>query len=147
MVGKALDVHTDRAAVGKILGLLLDNALKFSPEGSPITVRVRADAEEVRISVEDEGPGIPPGEEQRIFEPFYQVDHGPSRAAGGVGLGLHLANKLAAMVGGSLTVGTGSRRGASFVLSLPLPAIRDDGPPQGRTPSSSSESRSSAGSR
>jgi signal transduction histidine kinase len=141
------DVHTDRAAVGKILGLLLDNAAKFSPEGSPITVRVAAGAQELRISVEDEGPGIPPGEERRIFEPFYQVDRGSSRAAGGIGLGLHLANKLAAMVGGTLTVATGRERGASFELSLPLPAMLVDGALQGRMPSSSSESRSSAGSR
>jgi signal transduction histidine kinase len=119
------EVHTDRAAVGKILGLLLDNALKFSPEGTAVTVRVALDPQELHIAVEDRGPGIPEGEEERIFEPFYQVDHGSSRAAGGLGLGLHLAHKLAGIVGGKLTVGPGRRGGASFVLSLPLPAMQE----------------------
>jgi signal transduction histidine kinase len=114
-------VHTDRGAVGRILALLVDNALKFSPDGSPVTVKVSPGLDAVRISVQDQGPGIPSGQEERIFEPFYQVDHGTTRRVGGVGLGLHLARKLAAAVDGQLTVGNGRSGGATFVLSLPVP--------------------------
>jgi signal transduction histidine kinase len=113
------EVSTDRAALRQILALLLDNALKFSPPSSPIAVRTTAEDGEVRIAVEDEGPGVPPGEEERIFEPFYQVERAQTRTKGGVGLGLHLASKMAVMVGGRLVLDRSREKGAAFVLSLP----------------------------
>jgi signal transduction histidine kinase len=118
----AAEVSTDRAALRQILALLIDNALKFSPPGSPVTIRGTAEGDEVHISVEDEGPGVPLGEEERIFEPFYQADQSSTRKKGGVGLGLHLASKMATMVGGRLTLDRDREIGAAFVLSLPPPA-------------------------
>jgi signal transduction histidine kinase len=112
-------VNTDRGALRQIVALLLDNALKFSPPDAPVTVRVAEEAEQIRISVEDEGPGVPPGEEERIFEPFYQAERGPTRTKAGVGLGLHLASKMATLVGGRLTLDRDREKGAAFVLSLP----------------------------
>jgi two-component system OmpR family sensor kinase len=113
------EVRTDRAALRQIVALLIDNALKFSPPDAPVTVRVTDEEEQIRVSVEDEGPGVPPGEEERIFEPFYQAEHGPTRTKAGVGLGLHLASKMATLVGGRLTLDRGREKGAAFVLSLP----------------------------
>lgn len=113
------DVSTDRAALRQIVALLLDNAVKFSPPDSPVTVRVSDHDGEIRISVEDEGPGVPPGDEERIFEPFYQVERAHTRTKGGVGLGLHLASKMATLVGGRLTLDRDRPKGAAFVLSLP----------------------------
>jgi signal transduction histidine kinase len=113
------EVSTDRAAVRQILALLIDNALKFSPPTSPITVRTTAAGDEIHIAVEDQGPGVPAGEEERIFEPFYQADQSSTRQKGGVGLGLHLASKMAAMVGGRLALDRTREKGAAFVLSLP----------------------------
>jgi signal transduction histidine kinase len=113
------EVSTDRAALRQILALLIDNALKFSPPDSPVTVRVTEAEDGVDISVEDQGPGVPLGEEERIFEPFYQADRSSTRKKGGVGLGLHLASKMAAMVGGRLALDRDRENGAAFVLSLP----------------------------
>jgi signal transduction histidine kinase len=116
------EVSTDRAALRQILALLIDNAVKFSPPDSPITVRVTEAEDAVHISIEDQGPGVPPGEEERIFEPFYQADRSSTRKKGGVGLGLHLASKMATMVGGRLALDRDRENGATFVLSLPPPA-------------------------
>jgi signal transduction histidine kinase len=113
------DVSTDRAAVRQIVALLLDNALKFSPADSTVTIRVKESGDGVDITVEDEGPGVPAGEEDRIFEPFYQAERAHTRTKGGVGLGLHLASKMATLVGGRLTLQRGREKGAAFVLSLP----------------------------
>jgi signal transduction histidine kinase len=113
-------VNTDRGALRQIVALLLDNALKFSPPDAPVTVRVAEEEEQIRISVEDEGPGVPAGEAERIFEPFYQVERGPTRTKAGVGLGLHLASKMATLVGGRLTLDRNREKGAAFVLSLPM---------------------------
>jgi signal transduction histidine kinase len=112
-------VNTDRAALRQIVALLLDNALKFSPPEAPVTIRVTDEEQAVHISVEDEGPGVPPGDEERIFEPFYQVERAHTRTKGGVGLGLHLASKMATLVGGRLTLDRSRPKGAAFVLSLP----------------------------
>ncbi len=118
-------VTTDRAALRQIVALLLDNALKFSPPDAPVTIRVSEEDEGVHISVEDEGPGVPPGEEERIFEPFYQAERAHTRTKGGVGLGLHLASKMATLIGGSLTLDRSRTKGAAFVLSLP-PSSREE---------------------
>jgi signal transduction histidine kinase len=113
------DVSTDRAALRQIVALLLDNALKFSPPDSPVTIRVQESEDGVHITVEDQGPGVPPGDEDRIFEPFYQAERAHTRTKGGVGLGLHLASKMATLVGGRLTLDREREQGAAFVLWLP----------------------------
>ena len=97
---------------------LLENASKYSPAGSPITIRARQEGDRLRISVLDRGPGVPVEERERIFEPF----HRPATAApdvGGTGLGLSIARGLAVAQGGSVELEPRAGGGSVFTLVLP----------------------------
>jgi signal transduction histidine kinase len=120
----ALPVRAAPEALLQVLGNLLDNAAKYSPDGTPIRLEAgRAGALAV-LAVEDAGPGVPGPERDRIFERFTQLDSGATRRAGGVGLGLYIARQLAQAQGGELLVGEPVRAGAGarFELRLPLAA-------------------------
>jgi two-component system sensor histidine kinase SenX3 len=99
---------------------LVDNAIAYSPEGTTVTIATRRDNGRVEIAVADEGIGIAPEDQTRIFERFYRVDRARSRATGGTGLGLaivkHIATNHAGTVSVRSTVGEGSR----FTLTLPV---------------------------
>jgi signal transduction histidine kinase len=101
-----------------VLVNLLDNAVKYGGD-SPITVRVEDGDAVVRICVADDGPGILPAEQERIFEKFYRSDphvtHGPS----GTGLGLYISRELVRRMGGRLDVRSAPGAGATFVVDLP----------------------------
>ncbi|MDY7229109.1 PAS domain-containing sensor histidine kinase [Hyalangium rubrum] len=113
-------LHTDRQKVKQIVLNLLSNALKFTHEGS---VQVIADYQvatsTVSISVKDSGIGIAPEHQEKIFEDFQQVDSSPTRAYGGTGLGLSICRRLAAMMGGRVTVQSTLGEGSTFTLHLP----------------------------
>jgi signal transduction histidine kinase len=118
----ALPVRAAPEALLQVLGNLLDNAAKYSPEGTPIRLEAgRAGALAV-LAVEDAGPGVPGPDRDRIFERFTQLDSGATRRAGGVGLGLYIARQLSQAQGGELLVGEPLRAGAGarFELRLPL---------------------------
>ena len=85
----------DADRLGRAIAQLLDNAVKFTPDGGAIGVRVRELGARVEITVADSGPGVPEGREDRIFEPFYQVDAEPTRLHGGVGVGLAIVQRVA----------------------------------------------------
>jgi signal transduction histidine kinase len=118
----ALPVRAAPEALLQVLGNLLDNAAKYSPEGTPIRLEAgRAGALAV-LAVEDAGAGVPGPDRDRIFERFTQLDSGATRRAGGVGLGLYIARQLSQAQGGELVVGEPLRAGAGarFELRLPL---------------------------
>jgi signal transduction histidine kinase len=112
----AVVLHTDQAALRSMLVNLLENAVKYSPPRTPITVRVEPGAGEVRLSVTDEGEGIPPGELEGIFERFRQR---AGVAQGGVGLGLYIVRSLAEAQGGRVSVRSQLGRGSTFTMTLP----------------------------
>jgi signal transduction histidine kinase len=118
-------VHSDRQKVKQIVLNLLSNALKFTHEGS---VRVAADwhpsTSMVSISVEDTGIGIDAENLEKVFEDFQQVDSSPTRAYGGTGLGLSICRRLAAMMGGRITVQSELGKGSTFTLHVPRRARR-----------------------
>ncbi len=99
---------------------LLDNAIKYSPEGSRIRVEVTQDSAQVSISVTDEGCGIPPEHLPRIFERFYVVDKSRSRKLGGTGLGLAIVKHIAQAHGGRVTVVSTPGQGSTFTIHLPV---------------------------
>jgi two-component system phosphate regulon sensor histidine kinase PhoR len=99
---------------------LIDNAVKYSPEGSPIRIEVRKDETEVSIAVIDEGCGIPPEHLPRIFERFYVVDQSRSRKLGGTGLGLAIVKHIAQVHGGRVTVESTPGKGSTFTIHLPV---------------------------
>ena len=108
----------DRVTVAQSLVNLVDNAIKYSPDGSTIVVDVTADAE-AHIDVTDRGAGIPIEHQERIFDRFYRVDLS-RRRRGGVGLGLSIARWAAQANGGRLTLHRTGESGTTFRLALPL---------------------------
>lgn len=119
----------DRDRLSQVFDNLLGNAIKFSPDGGGITVRIRPQADRLLVSVQDQGIGIPPGETGRIFERFYQVDGSPTRRFGGTGLGLAIVHKIIAAHGGRVWVDSQLGRGSTFYFTVPLrPPDEQSGP-------------------
>ncbi|HZC75099.1 MAG TPA: ATP-binding protein, partial [Gaiellaceae bacterium] len=109
----------DEDKLRQVLLNLLDNAIKYSPEGGEVAVELAGGAGRVRLTVRDSGLGIPAGEQERIFEKFYRLDPDQTRGVGGSGLGLFISRELVSRMGGSLTVRSRPGEGASFVVDLP----------------------------
>jgi two-component system OmpR family sensor kinase len=107
----------DRRLLARAVGNLLRNAEKYA--ASRVRLAARRDGALVEIAVEDDGPGIPDDERERIFEPFYRLDRSRDRATGGFGLGLSIARKAVLLHGGSLAVERSALGGARFVIRLP----------------------------
>ena len=105
----------------QVFSQLLDNACRYSPEGSEITVRAETLAGETIICFSDQGLGIPQHELGKIFEPFHRLDTGNSRRTGGVGLGLSVANGIISLHGGEIRVESALGKGSTFKIILPLP--------------------------
>src|SRR5262249_26845448 len=106
-------VRGDEDRLGQVLVNLLHNAVKFSPEGGDVTVRVRVDGDEVVTSVEDHGVGIPRAALNRVFERFYKVDRARVRG-GGTGLGLAIARHAVEGHGGRIWVTSEEGAGSTF---------------------------------
>jgi signal transduction histidine kinase len=108
---------------------LIDNAIRYTPEGGRVDVRVRVDGDEVVLSVSDTGLGIPQRDLPRIFERFYRVDRARSRETGGTGLGLAIVKHVAENHGGEVTVTSELAAGSTFDVRLPVVgAARTAGP-------------------
>jgi PAS domain S-box-containing protein len=109
----------DEDKLRQVLVNLLDNAIKYSPDGGDVAVELAGGHGRVRLAVRDRGLGIPPGEQERIFEKFYRLDPALTRGVGGSGLGLFISRELVSRMGGSLTVRSEQGEGAAFVVDLP----------------------------
>jgi signal transduction histidine kinase len=118
VVGRLPETRGDRLRLRQILGNLIENAVKYSPEGGEVRVSAAAANGSVRITVRDEGPGIPRDQQTRIFEKFGRVDV-PGASKPGTGLGLFIARSIAEAHGGSLEVSSEPERGSTFTLTLP----------------------------
>jgi signal transduction histidine kinase len=116
--GEAPEMFGDPHRVEIILTNLVGNAVKFTPRGGRIEVRVLHHTAGTAIEVTDTGPGISRQEQQRIFERFHQTETSERRPQGGVGIGLALARELAQLHGGSLTVESELGKGSTFTLFL-----------------------------
>ena len=112
-------IRGDRARLRQVLGNLIENAVKYSPEGGEVRVSAAAANGAVRIAVRDTGPGIPSEQQARIFEKFGRVDV-PGASKPGTGLGLFIARSIAEAHGGSLEVSSGLDPGTTFTLTLPV---------------------------
>jgi signal transduction histidine kinase len=100
---------------------LLHNAVKFSPNGGDVTVRVREEGGELVASVEDHGVGVPRAAQPRIFERFYKVDRARVRGeAGGTGLGLSIARHIVEQHGGRIWIASTEGVGSTFSFAIPL---------------------------
>jgi len=110
----------DADALERLLLNLLENAVKYNRPGGTVTLRVHGEDGAVALEVRDSGIGIPPDQVTRIFERFYRVDRGRSRAEGGTGLGLAIVKHVAQLHGGSVEVASTPGEGSSFKVRLPL---------------------------
>jgi heavy metal sensor kinase len=115
----ATPVRIDRTVVREALINLLDNAIKYSPEGARIAVRVGHTNGRATIAITDQGPGIAPEHRDRIFERFYRIDKARSREMGGAGLGLAIAKWAIDVHGGSIEVESRPGGGSTFRVLLP----------------------------
>jgi len=113
-------LYTDRQLLGRVLQNLMDNALKYSPEGSPCELEATAEEDEIVFWVQDHGIGIPEDEVPRIFDRFYQIDQSSTRTFRGAGLGLSLVQDLLQHLGGSITVQSRPGEGSTFAVRLPV---------------------------
>lgn len=114
-----LRVFGDHALLVTALRNLLDNALRYSPDGSTVNVGVRGREGVVEIAVVDSGVGIAPADRERVFERFYRVDPARSRETGGTGLGLSIVKHVAARHGGDVGLWSSPGRGSTFTLRIP----------------------------
>ena len=110
----------DRLSLRQALMNLIDNAIKYSPEGSPVNVAVRRDEKMGIVEVRDQGSGIPPEHHDRIFERFYRIDPGRSREMGGTGLGLSLVKLTADAHSGRVELESTVGQGSTFRIYIPL---------------------------
>jgi signal transduction histidine kinase len=99
---------------------LIDNAIRYTPEGGRVEVRVRVEGDHAVLSVSDTGIGIPQRDLPRIFERFYRVDRARSRETGGTGLGLAIVKHVAENHGGEVTVTSELAAGSTFEVRLPV---------------------------
>jgi PAS domain S-box-containing protein len=114
------NVYGDAGRTRQVLSNLVDNAVKYSPDGSRIEITVDADEERVHFSVSDEGLGIPLTEQERIFEKFYRLDPHHRRGVSGSGLGLYICRELVRSMNGRIFVESDLGRGATFKFDLPV---------------------------
>lgn len=112
-------LSADPNMIESLLSNLFDNAVKYSPEGSLISVFLTKTATGVTLAVEDEGSGIPAEERERIFRKFYRIGNEDTRKTKGTGLGLHLVSRIAALHGGEVLVKDGKQKGARFEVFFP----------------------------
>lgn len=117
---KCDQVAVDAERIQQILHNLLQNGIRYTPQGGKLTLTLTCTNENAVLSVWDSGPGIPEESLPYIFERFYRVEDSRSRKSGGTGLGLAIAHSLAQAHGGSLTVHNHPQGGAVFELALPL---------------------------
>lgn len=118
-VPEELTLVADTRALEHVLTNLLDNAIKYTPEGGHVRVRARTVQEGVRVEVIDDGPGVPPAHRERLFERFYRVDSGRSRELGGTGLGLAIVKHLVEAMGGRVGMEPAHPSGSIFWVILP----------------------------
>ncbi|MGZ8783065.1 MAG: PAS domain-containing protein [Gaiellaceae bacterium] len=113
-------VAADPDGLRQVLVNLVENAVKYSPNGGRVQLELQPVGGSVRFAVSDSGLGIPPSEHERIFEKFFRLDPNLSRGVGGTGLGLYISREIVRRMGGRIRVESESGRGSTFSFELPL---------------------------
>lgn len=119
-----VEIDTDRFT--QVVDNLMNNAIKYSPDGGTITCRLLETHNQVIMSISDEGLGIPRKDLTHIFDRFYRVDKARARAQGGTGLGLAISKEVIQMLGGRIWVDSTEGKGSTFYISLPFEQFEED---------------------
>jgi PAS domain S-box-containing protein len=117
---KAPPIEADPDKTRQVLTNLVDNAVKYSPDGGHVIVELTVEDQRLRFAVRDEGLGVPPSEHGRIFEKFYRLDPDLTRGVGGTGLGLYISRELLQRMGGRIWVESSGTDGSTFIAELPI---------------------------
>jgi PAS domain S-box-containing protein len=112
-------VAADAGQLRQVLSNLIENAVKYSPEGGTVLVAVRPGDRNVRFSITDSGLGIPPSEQRRVFEKFFRLDPDMTRGIGGTGLGLYICRELVRRVDGRIWLESDGHSGTTFHVEIP----------------------------
>jgi two-component system sensor histidine kinase VicK len=113
-------VAADPDKLRQVLTNLVDNAVKYSPDGGSVRISLSRSGNRLRINVADQGLGVPPGEQERIFEKFFRLDPNLTRGVGGTGLGLYICRELVHRMHGRIWLVSDGRRGSTFTVELPV---------------------------
>ncbi|MCC5890213.1 MAG: cell wall metabolism sensor histidine kinase WalK [Alkalibacterium sp.] len=122
----AIFVEVDPDRMIQVLDNIMNNAIKYSPDGGTITGRMKVDSDYVVISISDQGMGIPQADLHKIFSRFYRVDRARSRAMGGSGLGLAISKEVVEQHGGQIWAESTEGQGTTFYLSLPYVPFEEE---------------------
>jgi PAS domain S-box-containing protein len=114
------EAHADAGHLRQVLGNLIENAVKYSPQGGEVRLAVTADESCVRFRVTDEGIGIPEAERERVFEKFYRLDANMTRGIGGSGLGLYICRELVKQMSGHISIEGVPGGGSAFNVDVPM---------------------------
>ena len=117
-------VRADEQQLRQVLVNLVDNAVKYSPDGGPVNVRLKREDDYVLWTVSDRGLGIPAPERRRVFEKFYRLDPHMTRGIGGTGLGLYICRELVHRLDGRIWVESNNGKGSTFCVQLPIAKAR-----------------------
>jgi signal transduction histidine kinase len=139
---RPLLVRCDEFYLSLALRNLVDNAVKYAGAAGPVEVRAGREEDRAQVTVSDEGPGVPPDERERIFEPFYRGHNRPSLEHGGFGLGLSFARDIARAHAGDVVLRP-TELGATFCLTIPIAGAQ--GEPEGRTGASCAQDEPEGG--
>jgi Signal transduction histidine kinase len=120
-------VAADAGQLRQVLSNLIDNAIKYSPDGGTVTLALAARDHRIQFAVTDGGLGIPPVEQRRIFEKFYRLDPHMARGIGGTGLGLYICRELVRRVNGRIWVESEGGNGATFFVEVPQEQVSTSG--------------------
>jgi two-component system, OmpR family, phosphate regulon sensor histidine kinase PhoR len=118
--GESATVHVAPEQLRMVLANLIDNAVKYSPQGGTVEVGVEQHNGAARFSVSDQGIGVPEEERERIFDKFIRLDPEMSRGIGGTGLGLYICRELVVQMGGTIWVSANKPQGSTFTFEIPV---------------------------
>ena len=123
---RTLWVEIDQDKITQVIDNIMNNAIKYSPDGGSVTCRLMETHNSVVLSVTDEGMGIPPKDLNHIFERFYRVDKARARSMGGTGLGLAISREVLGVHGGRIWATSVENKGSTFFISLPYESFDDE---------------------
>ncbi|EAR51774.1 Sensory transduction histidine kinase [Oceanicola granulosus HTCC2516] len=118
-------VHTDPSRLMQVLGNIISNAAKFSPENGDVDIWLDVENGRVRVYVRDRGVGIPPGQKEAVFGRFTQIDASDQRKFGGTGLGMNISREIIEAIGGTIDYESEVGKGTTFVIELPCAVVLD----------------------